>query len=38
VTARLDGREVRAERRNTNRGIEVSVATGPVHHTLEVAG
>jgi hypothetical protein len=38
ATARLDGREVRAERRITNRGVEVSVATGPGQHTLEVAG
>jgi hypothetical protein len=38
VTARLDGREVRAERRITNRGVEVSVVTGPGRHTLEVAG
>ena len=38
VTARLDGREVRVERRITNRGVEVSVATGPGRHTLELAG
>ena len=38
VTAQLDGREVRAERRITNRGVEVSVATGPGRHTLQVEG
>jgi hypothetical protein len=38
VTARLDGRDVHAERRITNRGVEVSVATGPGRHTFEVSG
>jgi len=36
VTVRLDGQAVHADRRNTNRGVEVSVATDPGRHTLEV--
>jgi hypothetical protein len=35
--AKLDGRLVRATTRSTNRGLEVTVATGPGTHTLVVA-
>jgi hypothetical protein len=34
----LDGRVVQAERRTTSRGLELTVATGPGRHVLEVTG
>jgi hypothetical protein len=37
TTVRLDGRVVHHYRTSTtNRGVEVTVPTGPGHHTLEV--
>jgi hypothetical protein len=37
ATAKLDGRPVTPTARSTNRGLEVTVATGPGTHTLVVA-
>jgi hypothetical protein len=36
VDVRLDGRRAQARRRQTNRGLEVTVETGPGRHVLEV--